>query len=138
MLPQNLLVLPSHLANTLVRRLEKVLFPMKIARFVSDGYPFASHHRYHARLSFFRPDTHPKFFRHRVFKMPFPADTLPKWVRKERIITFLAFPQERMVQCLPRRDAFDRLGMQEALEQIERLFHVRFVILHICTWRRPM
>jgi len=107
---------------------------MKLTWLVSDSHTFPCHHWYHARTPLFRPDTHSELFRHRVYKMPFSADTLPKWVRKEHIITFHALTQKRMVKCLSRCDSFDRLRMQQTLEQVECLFHVCFVVRNIYAW----
>ena len=73
--------------------------------------------------------------------MPLPADTLSKWVRKKSIITFLLFPtlmQKRMIQCLPRRDTFNRFRVQQTFKQIERLVYVRLVILDVYEFGRPV
>lgn len=111
---------------------------MELTWLVPYGHALPCHHRYHARTPLFRPDTHPELFRHRVYKMPFSADTFSKWVRKKRIITFLALAQKRMVECLPWCDSFDRLRMQQTLKQVECLFHICFVVRNICAWGRPI
>lgn len=124
----------------LVQWFEYVLSSMKLARLVPHSHALACHHWYHACAPIVRPDAHSKLFRHRVYKVPFPANTLSERVREKRVVTFLipTLVQERMVQCLPRSDTLNRLRVQQLFEQIERLFYVRFVILNIQKSRLPV
>ena len=98
----------------LVQWLEYVFSSMKLTWLVPYSHTLACHHWYHACAPVFRPDTHPKLFRHWIHKMPFPANTLSERVGKERVITFLipTLVQKWMVQCLPRSDTLNRLRVQ--------------------------